>query len=74
MPTAFMPLLDEGVDVWRPVELAADAAGRLVVVSQKPDDEIWAFPSGVAVVCEPKEMSGGETVSVIVGTVEERKS
>jgi hypothetical protein len=60
MAKIFMPLLDEGTDVWRPVE-ASHLGGELYrVEGPVPEDEIWAFPPGVVVVCVIRTFSGGE--------------
>jgi len=50
--TIFMPLLNEGTDVWRPVEAEALGNGRYRVMGQASNDEEWAFPSGVTVVID----------------------
>jgi len=47
-----MPLLNEGTDVWRPVEAEALGNGLYRVTGQAPDDEEWAFPSGATVVVD----------------------
>ena len=60
MAKIFMPLLDEGADVWRPVE-ASHLGGQLYrVEGPVPDDEVWSFPPGAVVVCATKIFSGGE--------------
>jgi hypothetical protein len=61
--TIMMPLLDEGVDVWRPVQAEVLPHGRYRIVSQNesPDDEQWAFKSGEVVRCEEREFNDGTT-------------
>ncbi|MDJ0943571.1 MAG: hypothetical protein QNJ30_08905 [Kiloniellales bacterium] len=61
-------LLDEGVDVWRPVEaihLGGDAY-RILDQPYESDIETWQFTPGAEVICEPKVLSDGE-VLVAVG-------
>ncbi|CTQ48727.1 hypothetical protein [Jannaschia donghaensis] len=43
-----MPLLDEGVDVWRPVDVEKVGDGRLRVADQPYNTEVetWMFPPG----------------------------
>jgi hypothetical protein len=63
--TVFMPLKDEGVDVWRPVDAQHLGDGRYRILGPVPDDETWAFEPGAIVPCEWKTFengSGGMTV------------
>lgn len=56
----FVALLDEGVDVWRPVE-AERLSGDLFRIAPQPYDaeiERWAFPPGAVVRCDLLELSG----------------
>ena len=55
-----MPLLNEGVDVWRPVEATPVSTETYRVEGQMPDDEEWAFAPGTVVRCESKTFSEGE--------------
>ena len=50
----YVPLVDEGVDVWRPViaEVVGDQTFRIVGENISPDDEHWAFATGEVVRCE----------------------
>jgi hypothetical protein len=65
--TVMMPLLDEGVDVWRPVQAEMLPSGwyRIVSVNEQPDDEKWAFEIGDVVVCEERQLSGGTRLTVL---------
>jgi hypothetical protein len=57
----YVRLLDEGVDVWRPVR-ASDLGGGLFRIdpSVVPDDsETWEFPPGEVVVGALKKLSDG---------------
>jgi len=64
----FVRLLDEGVDVWRPVEadLVADGTFRLASMDPPPD-ESWEFPPGAIVRCELKCLSVGLSWVAIAG-------
>ena len=64
MVTIFMPLLDEDVEVWRPVEAQSLTNGTYCIMGHVPEDELWAFPPGTLVRCEWKTFSGGERVLV----------
>jgi hypothetical protein len=58
-------LLDEGVDVWRPVlaEQVRDDIFR--ITGEPPDDtEKWKFKPGDVVRCRQKNFKSGETGSV----------
>ncbi len=56
-------LLDEGVDVWRPVQAEPLGEGiyRIVSANPEPEDEIWQFVQGDVVRCERKELMDGST-------------
>lgn len=56
MATVCVELLDEDVEVWRPVgaELEDGEVFRLPLTA--PDDERWAFPPGSRVRCEPRDL------------------
>ena len=67
--TIWIPLLDENVDVWRPVQAQVLASGGYQIVSQKDDDdEHWAFATGRVVECEER-FSEGETCLFAVSLV-----
>ena len=67
--TVFMPLRDEGVAVWRPVDAEALPSGwyRIVSVNEQPDHETWAFPTGAVVVCEHRRLADRECLVVSGG-------
>ena len=58
--TIMVPLIHEGVDVWRPVhaEVLAGARYRIVTENSCPEDEQWAFATGDVVCCEERELEG----------------
>jgi len=60
MAIIYMPLLNEGVDVWRPVEATRLSADTYRVEGEIPDDEEWAFAPGVVVRCQRQTFSEGE--------------
>jgi len=62
----YMALLNEGTDVWRPVELS-ETGGVLIVVGKEPDDEEWQFKPGSIVRLDRQQHSDGE-VDVIVAS------
>lgn len=67
--TIYVELLDEGVDVWRPVEATVEADGTFRLPDQAPMDEAWRFPPGSFVRCQQKLLSDGEALvaSELVG-------
>ena len=58
LATIHVYLLDEGVDVWRPVlaQHLRDDLYRIVV--SPPDGEVWEFNHGDVVRCRRQSMSG----------------
>jgi hypothetical protein len=56
--TIYMPLLDEGTDVWRPVEAVREGDGYLVL-GPMPSEETWKFAPGTVVRCEFRVFSDG---------------
>jgi hypothetical protein len=61
----YMPLLGEGVDVWRPVQ-AEHLHGNVYRVLDQPcdrDDESWQFELGDEVMCELIELDGGPVLA-----------
>ncbi len=57
--TIFVRLVDEGVDVWRPVPARqlSEATYRLSD-APAPEDEAWSFQPGDIVVAEPRLENG----------------
>ena len=55
-----MPLLNEGVDVWAPVDVAKVNDDTYIVLSRgyRPDDEDWQFVPGTIVRCVWRKLSG----------------
>lgn len=67
-PTIYVELIDEGVDVWRPVEATANVDGTFRLPDQAPDGETWRFAPGTLVRCELRKLADGEAL-VAVDTV-----
>lgn len=67
--TIYMPLLDEGVDVWRPVPAERLSADRYLVAGVVPTDESWQFVPGSVVRCEEHVFASGERRLVAVENV-----
>jgi hypothetical protein len=58
--TIYVELLDEGVDVWRPVEATVEANATFRLPDQASGDEAWRFPPGSLVRCQRTLLSDGE--------------
>jgi hypothetical protein len=63
---AFVYLLDEGTDCWRPVELVQIDTNTFQVVGPMPDDEEWEFPPGALVKVRDKTFSSGFAGKVVI--------
>ena len=46
LTTIFMPVLNEGTDVWRPVSAQGRGVDRFLVTGPMPDGEEWKFHEG----------------------------
>lgn len=59
--TIYVYILDEGTDVWRPVEAekVTGSVFRIPSTTQVPDDEKWMFKPGDIVLCELKNLADG---------------
>jgi hypothetical protein len=62
-----MPLLDEDVDCWRPVQAipVRKHAYRIVSVNAVPDEERWQFATGQLVECRLRALSNGDSIVAI---------
>lgn len=62
--TIYVYLLDEGVDVWRPVsaEHLREDVYRIVGEAPDPEDEKWAFLPGQLVRCRMQQLSEGKVL------------
>jgi hypothetical protein len=72
LTTIYVALLDEGVDVWRPVQARMIGSDRYRILGIDADvsDEKWQFPPGAVVRCEPKRFSSGEVGTIAVARVD----
>jgi hypothetical protein len=73
----YIPLLDEGVNVWRPTqaEVMPDGSYRVLPTPDyDPEDEAWQFPPGSRVVCEPRAISAGNVLTAVRLVEAERRS
>ncbi len=61
----YVALLDEGVDVWRPVEAlyVKENVYKILVQPYDPAIENWQFQPGELVVCEMVESSNGSILA-----------
>jgi hypothetical protein len=66
--TVYIALLDENVDVWRPVQAEHVGGDLYRLAGERPDDEVWPFSPGDVVRCQIRNLSGdsrrGEPVLV----------
>lgn len=60
--TIYMPLLDEGVDVWRPVLADPLDARRYRILGPVLEEEIWAFAPGTTVLGAMRALSEGSVL------------
>jgi len=67
--TIYVPLLNEGTDVWRPVtaEPIVRAIYRIVSEPPDPDNEKWVYRTGQEVAVEERVFVEGERGLVAVG-------
>ncbi len=54
----YVPLLDEGTEVWRPAEAEHMGGYRYRIVSSAPADERWRFNKGEIVRVRTNSLSG----------------
>lgn len=58
--TIYVALLDEGTDVWRPVQAEQVKGNAYRILDSMPEDESWEFPSGAVVHCKEMTLSSGK--------------
>ena len=68
--TIHIALLDEGVEVWRPVDAEPMGSDIYLVLGPVPGDEEWEFAPGTLVRCEMRRLSGdgGRVETCLVAT------
>lgn len=64
--TVFMPLLNEGTDVWRPVKATLISPNTYRIDGEMPDDQEWTFRPGAVVRCVEKAFAGGNVGLTVV--------
>ena len=65
----YVELLEEGVDVWRPVRAIGEGNGVYRLPNDQPEGERWASPPGARVVCETQVLAeGGTDAETLVAT------
>jgi hypothetical protein len=71
----YMPLLDEGVDVWRPVNAVHIEKNmyKIISINEDPDDEHWQFPTGDIVYCREIKFEDGNIGLVAINKMEDIK-
>lgn len=71
--TIFVGLMDEGVEVWRPVQARPLDHGhfRIIGVDADTSEETWQFPVGAIVKCVNKKFADGTSGMSAVEQVEE---
>ena len=67
LETIYIPLLDEGTDVWRPVPVERAADGGLRIVGEMPEDENWAYKPGEIVFAREHHFADGKTAQAAYG-------
>jgi hypothetical protein len=55
----YVPLLDEGTDVWRPVSAESCGDDLYRITDEQPIDEQWAFAPGSVVRCSEHRFQDG---------------
>ena len=71
--TVFVALVEEGTDVWRPVQARPLDGGsfRIIGVDADTSDETWQFPEGAIVKCQRRQFADGRSEMTVVEQVEE---
>ena len=66
--TIYMPLLNEGTEVWAPVQAERIGSGGFRVLGPMPDDQEWTFPPDAVVEVQPRTFGDGrwEIVAVAI--------
>lgn len=60
--TVYVSLLDESVDVWRPVSAEHIREDVYRLVGEAPEIEKWEFPPGELVRCRQQQLAEGEVL------------
>jgi hypothetical protein len=57
----YVALLDEGTDVWRPVDAEHVREDEYLLCGPIPEGEVWEFQPGDVVHCRKRTLSNGST-------------
>ncbi|MGH9895705.1 MAG: hypothetical protein ACREA0_27725 [bacterium] len=68
--TILVKLLDEAVDVWRPVDAEHVGGGEYRVLGQVPEDEVWEFQPGDVVRCRNRDFADNTTAVVAFARIQ----
>ena len=60
MTQIYVPLLDEGTDVWRPASAEHIREDVYRITAEAPENEQWKFSRGQLVRCRHRHLSGGD--------------
>jgi len=63
--TIYMPLLNEGREVWRPVAAVPLGDGRYRIAGEIPEDEEWEFLPGDAVIGRARFVVGEQRIVAV---------
>ena len=75
--TIYIPLLDEGVDVWRPAPAWKIDRDTYIVLRPNdydPEDEHWEFPPGSTVICERRQNANGAFLAAVRSAQSDRQT
>jgi hypothetical protein len=56
--TVYVALLDENVDVWRPLQAEQVGGDLYRLTGEQPPDEAWPFAVGDVVECKTRQLPG----------------
>jgi hypothetical protein len=62
MTQIYVPLLEEGTDVWRPTSAEHITEDVYRITGEAPEDERWKFSCGQLVRCRQQKLSGGDSL------------
>lgn len=68
--SVYVALLEEGVDVWRPVAAEHVRGDEYRLCGPTPEGEIWEFQPGDVVRCQQRTFSDGASGLVAIARVE----
>lgn len=55
----YVALIDEGLDVWRPVDAEYISPDTYKILEKMPEGEVWEYQPGDIVYCKFQEFSDG---------------